>query len=300
MPSGAERRLSLEVIESLKIDKYPRMEQAEGMMASGEFSQAADLLGGVYEVAEEKHIQLIVGAKWVNCLDLAGKPDACVGAFIEYLRMRPGDLADSVAPQVLPQDAAGRAKLAQVVADELSVSFDLRTKKLLGELLARLEAAPEKSTPESSPPKDSTAVGASQASGGVGGGIGGGGPASTVDEVGVLIESGKVAEALKLANKLIADREGNLSQRLYQRGVCEAKLGRPKDAALAYMRVVVHFNARTSRWYVASLIGAGEALKELGQTDHARQLLEEAVTLTKGDDAKQAEHAAATKLLGSI
>ncbi|MHC4993959.1 MAG: tetratricopeptide repeat protein [Planctomycetota bacterium] len=297
MPGGAERQLPLSVIESLQIDRYPQMGEADGLMAAGQFGEAADLLGPVFASAPEKHIQMLAGAKWVNCLDLAGRAADCVDAFIAYLRIRPGDLADSVAPQGLPSDLADRAKLAAAVSDELEVAFDLRSKKLLGELLARLQAAPE---PEAAPgvpgqPERPSGPAVSPVTRGVVNG-----PAPIEDEVDALLKSGDAAGALKRVNELIADRTGNLSLRLYQRGVCEAELGRDKDAALAFMRVVVHFNARTSRWYVKSLIGAAESLNRVGQADHARTLLDEAVTLTRGDELRSDEHDAANKLLGEL
>jgi len=124
------------------------------------------------------------------------------------------------------------------------------------------------------------------------------GQSSAGDLVGQLLQAGKSEKALEVLEKKQASKSpGSLPKLYYQKGLALAKLGRNEEAALSFMRVVIHFPKSLQR--APSLIEAGKVLRTMKRPAQASKLWQQARDGAAGRGEKKTV-AEIDKLLASV
>ena len=275
---GTEQEVSLSRVTAIELDRYPAYAEAAEQIEAGEPASAAMKLQALKSEVRERRLKPLVQAKFVEALDAAGRFDQAVKEWVELATQDNSDEILRLMPDNLPADEADRKQAADTVEQRIRLLRDPLVKRSLQQLREQLLAEPEPEAPGEAPTTASPSVdtGADE---GVEIDL-----ATRGDPISDLIKAGKFEEALEKIESGLDRRGASLTRLLYQRGVTQAALGRDKDAALSFMRVVIHFSPR-SQWYVPALIEAGKGMRRLGKPEHARTLWSEAVA--QGDDQQE-------------
>ena len=267
LPSGS-RGIDLVDVEGLKIDLYPDYMKGDEAINDGDWAKAADIYSGLVDKVTEDYMKVLVGAKLVASLDRAGKFEDAVNRYVTLLKIDQGLLTKAVEPKRVPKDAEVLARVKKQVQIKSESEADPFAKEFLANTIKRLDGV----------------VIAGDNDPSVGPGLAVGSKEASRDLVQEALDAGKGAEALKMIEERLKMPKQSLSTLLYQRGEALRHLDKPKDAALSYMRVIVHYRPRSTVSYTPALIGAAEAFITLKQPHHAEQLLKEATAYAEGDD----------------
>jgi tetratricopeptide (TPR) repeat protein len=283
---GAEQEVSLSRVTAIELDRYPAFAEAAQQIEAGEAAAAAMKLQALKARVRERRLKPLVQAKFVEALDAAGRFDQAVKEWVELATQDNSDEILRLMPENLPTDEADRKQAADAVEQRIRLVQDPLVKRSLQQLREQLLAQPEPQAPAAEPGDGAAAASPSVAAGGDEGveiDL-----ATSGDPISNLIKAGQLEEALEQINNALDRRGASLSRLLYQRGVTQAALDRDKDAALSFMRVVIHFSP-TSQWYTPALIEAGKVMQRLGQPEHARTLWSEAVAQGDEEQEQQAQ-----------
>ncbi|MBI1371082.1 MAG: hypothetical protein GC162_20830 [Planctomycetes bacterium] len=284
--AGGEQSTAVQNIQALKLSRYPDYEKADAAMDKKDYAAAADLLTKMVDDIREDWLKLLVTAKLTFALDRSGQFTKAMQRFMELNKMEnvDSDLLLSLVPQNLPEDKATRQTMAKNMAIEVPTVLDPQVREALTKVMENLNKAPgEAVMPVVTP-------------GGPGGLVGGQAEGAR-DYVQEMIDKKDFDGALKLVDEQLGQEGASLSKLLYQRGRIQAAQGKDMDAAVSFMRVIIHFRPHTTEYYLPSLIEGGKVFAKLKQPDHARELWTEAQGLAKDDAEKSAE---IEKLLGSV
>lgn len=267
LPSGS-RGIDLVDVQGLKIDLYPDYTKGDEAINNEDWGKAADIYVALLDKVTEDYMKVLVGAKLVASLDRAGRFEDAVMRYVNLLKIDQGLLTKAVEPKRVPKDAEVLARVKKQVQIKSEAEADPFAKEFLANTLKRLEGV------EIAGDNDPT----------VGPGLAVGSKEAARDLIQEAIEAGKHAEALKMIDEKLKLSGQSLSTLLYQRGEALRGLEKPKDAALSYMRVIVHYRPRSTVSYTPALVGAAEAFIDLKQPHHAQQLLKEASAYAEGDE----------------
>ncbi|QNN22776.1 hypothetical protein HED60_11025 [Planctomycetales bacterium ZRK34] len=274
--AGGEQSALVENIQELKIDRYPDYAKADALLNEKDYAGAAKVLDKLAENVKEDWLKTLVMAKLVFALDRSGQFSK---AMIRYLQLIQLDLSDyivNLVPQQLPQDVKQRKEAASQLEQDMQFVAEPKVRELLQKVLTALKEAPGEAEPIVMPPSGGGTSG--------GGGLVAGSTEASRDIVEELLNKKEYESALKLIDEQIQDPRSTLSKLLYRRGLALAGLGRNEDAAVAFMRVIVHFRPHTTSYYQLSLIEAGKVFVKLEQPDHAKALWTEAKGMIRDDD----------------
>lgn len=260
-PTGATQSVPLSKVQSIRIERFPSFHQAHQAFISGKYDQAVDLLKKVRSKVDEPALERLVSLRLSQALDLGGRFRDALRAYLPVVREVPSPLVLAYAPRNLPQDAEARRAARQTLRQALSSISDITARRQLRELMQRLQTDPSDSK-----------------SGGRGSQ---GGMRTSIRSTPVTqaLENGRYQHALKLIEQRLGkpadSREMSVSGLLYQRGLAQAGLGAQREAALSFMRVIIHFNR--SGYALPALIHAGGIFKSLGKPEHAHDLWRQAL-----------------------
>ncbi|MEX2673596.1 MAG: hypothetical protein WD294_15970 [Phycisphaeraceae bacterium] len=282
--SGNSRQAAVASVEMIKIERYPAVGEAEQLAVDGAYAEAAAKYQQALEEIREDDLKVLFHAKLVVSLDRAGESEQAVREFLGLLARDHGAIARAATPQQLPEDAPTREALEELVRRRFAQTSDAVARQPLGELILRLEAEPDSEDAQASPSEGTMLVGRRAQ-----------GPAR--DAIDELIDEAQFEDALAAVDQSLEQGEGELDRLFYQRGTILVGLGRDRDAALAFMRVIIHFPTVSNHYYLPSLLEAGKIFVKLNQPEHARDLWDEAKVAAEGDDAKLEE---IEQLLGSL
>lgn len=277
--AAGERSASLAEVQSIKIDKWPELAQADDALNNKDYAGAAGTLRNLLDRVDVDYLKELVAAKLVFALDRSGDFLSAARQYANLLTIDNGPLAQAVIPQGMPKDAATRAKDAAALTVDLKNTTDPFAHQYLDKVVKQLSGAAGAGGPAEVP-------GVVPTPGGLGGLVGGSAEANR-DVVAEMLKSGQFAEAVKTIDAQLPHSE-ELSKLLFQRGEAMSHLDKQEmEAVLSYMRVVILFPR--SSYAVRSLIGAGRELKKVGRTEEATKLLNEAKGRSQGDAALQKE-----------
>lgn len=274
--AGGEQSALVENIQELKLSKYPDYEKADALLNQKDYAGAARTLDKLADSVNEDWLKTLVMAKLVFALDRSGQFSKAMTRYLQLIQLDLSDFVINLVPQQLPTDVKVRAEAAKQLQQDMQFVAEPKVRNLLDKVLKALKEAPGEAEPIMTP-----GVG--------GGGLVGGGAEAARDIVAEMLEQKKYDGALKIIDEQMQDPRSTLSKLFYQRGVAQAGLGQNEEAAVSFMRVIVHFRPHTTGYYLPSLIEGGKVFVKLGQSDHARALWTEAKSLTRDDAEKTKE-----------
>ncbi|MEX0776906.1 MAG: hypothetical protein WD042_14470 [Phycisphaeraceae bacterium] len=296
--AGTEAVRGLEEVQGIKLSAFPDLGKAEDLIQEKkDLSEAMRLLTAVRGNARQEWLRQWVDYRLVVAADLAERPVDAVRAYVTVLQANPHAFYLQQAPTT---------SLTQIKNEQIHQA----ALKLVDEALPRLkgpaqEAANTFREALAEAYKPEGAAGAPGAPGGENGVAGA--PAEDAgglalpkvmpanDPVAKLLKQGKYAEAIATTDRAMAAESGTTQMRLYQKGIAQLQIAlalaqedtlretQLKDAGLSLMRVVVHFGPRGS--YVGpAMLGAGIVHQQIGRTDTALTLYNDAANLIDPED----------------
>jgi len=280
-PAG-ERSADIVRIKGLKFSAYPELEKADKAMAKEDYRGAANIIEKTYLRLAEDYLKVIVGRKLVYTLDKSGQFEKAVQYYIPLLAIDVTEAVTGVAPRNLPTKADEKKALQSRVEGLLRAATSLEAKKYLNEILTAIKEGKEIEPDLLGP----------------GGGLDPN--AASKDIVDEAIKKKDYDKAMKIIEKQMPDRGVSLSKLLFQRGQVQQLTGKDMDALESFMRVIVHYDARQTDFYVPALVEAGKVYKKLGKSDHAKNLWTEARRLIGDDKEKRDAANEVQKLLGTL
>lgn len=271
--AAGERNVALERVQAMKIDRYPDLGTADEAISAGKWTEAVASMEKAIGAVREDDLKQYMQFKMIYCLDQAGRYGEALNHFLALMPKQSTAMMSKIAPRKLPPSEADRkAALTQLKA-ATAAAKDAESKQLLGRMVESLEASlasksPDTPAPTTPQPPDSPGLFQPENQ-------------AVRDPIQDLIDAKKYDEALKAIDAALKRERATLSQLLYQRGLAEAGLKRHKDAALSFMRVVIHFPL--SDRVTPSLIGAGQMFVELNAPEQARKVWLEAIDKAGAD-----------------
>lgn len=283
---NVEIRKPLAEINALRLAKYPQLEEAAELAATGEYLQVLKKLGTIRR--PQSWLRDWISAQVVQIAGDGGDATRAVNAFLELLQNDADAYYLSRPPvdAVLGADEATRKSLLEKIT---KVADGLKKDHPAAPALSKLLKAAGSSSPRPVMKKPTITgnlkvVVSSQL------------PAK--EQAGQLLQAGQARKALELVNKqLNAPDAENLATKLYVRGLAELELAeraRPteaktlyRDAGLSFMRVVIHFPR--SRFEGASKLEAGYVHSKIGRPDTAARLYEQAAASIRKDQPELRE-----------
>jgi tetratricopeptide (TPR) repeat protein len=268
--AGTENQVALADVEAIRVNAHPELAQADAAIEKKDFAEAARLLGSIVDKVKEDYLKILTRAKLAIVLDRADKPVEAMTQFLLLLRMDQGELTQAAMPRKQPTDEKLRKRIADMVDAELKATADLRVKQMLEPLATSLKAAPGQApvpAPEQgTSPGPALLVGEAEAA------------RDLIEEA---LAAGDAKKALALTDRDLDNSKVDLSKLLYQRGRALAALDKDIDAAMAFMRVAIHYGR--SDYAVPALIGAGKVFTKMNQKSDAQTALQEAKSLSRDD-----------------
>ena len=312
---GLARTAKLDSVARVEIDRYPEYAQAVDAAAEENAIKAAQLLAAALRRAKEEDdsaVMSLLRLNLVKALDGSGQFDKALGQFVQLVRVESSPPALAAVPKQLPEDPARHQAALKRVTMLADSAVDPVLKLLLGRLRDKLAAhepsgEADAEAPEAvAEPSDNDPIEVTV-------------PAMTADTtqivadpvvekpverrstlgleaddpLGELLNRGQYAEALAKIQPLLQSTDASLAKLLYCRGVAQQGLDQPQEAAISYMRVVIHFTK--SRWAGYCLLAAGQMYRDMDRPDVARTLFTEALSVAEDESVKEQ----AQKLLDS-
>lgn len=277
--TGKRRQALIRNVALIRLSDHPEVGEAEALAGAGEFAEAAALYEQALQAMDEGDLKLLMRARLIASLDGAGEAERAVEQFLALLEEDHSPVALSARPRRFPADAEQRESLAQRVEQRIRRTPSAIARRSMQQLLAALRADPQ-------PPEDDASASRRRQ----------GGDGERDASVEQMIAAGRFSEALAAIDEALVNGDGALPRRLHQRGIVLGELGEHRDAALAFMRVVIHYPTARNPYYIPSLLEAARVFVEMDQPEHARRLRDEA--RQAGADAAQLEEI--DQLLGSL
>ncbi len=260
---AGERSVYLESIEAVRLEKYPQLDAGDKAFEAKDYATAAAQYEKVYTDAteSEKYLKIIYGAKLVVALERANKISEAYARFASLVQVSQSELVKLAAPTKKPATEAQQAQVAKQIEDEAAAVGDATVRAMLKSLARRARGlAPPKNDPLKSKLRGAGVLIRSAE--------------ANQDQILKMISEGKAADALKKVNADLQSGVGSQSKLLLQKGYCLAALKQHKDAAIAYLRVVVHFPRTSVKTMVLAHLEAGKTFMVLGQPQHAKTIWE--------------------------
>jgi tetratricopeptide (TPR) repeat protein len=286
--TGQEVRRPVADLEGLQLEDHPELAEAQEAIDNQRWADAVRPLQRVVRSAAPDHAKQWAGALLVRALDQQGDAVAAATAFADLLRRGapPALLSVPMAsmqqaqPQVRQRAAQAIRPLASRAPAELREPLDQYLQ------LAQQQAAPTTGTgqtPAGGTGSNGSAGATPQAEGAVV-------LPAMVDQTDMApladqLRAGNFEQALAAADNALT-RPGNLMLKLYLKGMAQLGIAEQSgaredylDAGLTFMRVVVHFgrgSTAANPIYAASAVEAGYVHQQIGRTDTAAQLFQQA------------------------
>lgn len=263
--AGRERQFDIELVEELTIEKYPKLEDADRQIKRKNYEEAVQLLEELAGSIREEHLQFWVNAKLVFTLDQLGQYQRALDVYQKVIDYDQGLLVKQIQPSNLPESKEAKEEALKALKRHHENTRKRDAKDILAGMVKKLEASIAGKEMKDDKANDTPNVG---------GALTGSGKVEQVDPVQKLIEAKNYKEASELIEKELKKDRAPLIKLLMQRAVVQANTDKPKDAALSYMRVVVHFPR--AQEVNECLVGAGDMMLKLNAPDQARKLWTEA------------------------
>jgi len=270
--TAGEQSTSIENIQSLTLSKYPDYEKADALLNDKKYKEASGVLDQLAGKVEEDWLKTLVMAKLVFAMDRSGQFDKAINRYLQLIRLDTSEFVVNLIPQNLPREPEARAAAARDLERELQFIAEPQIIDLIKKVIEALKAEPDKAMPIVTP--------------GGGGGLVGGEAEGQRDFVAEALDAGNFDKALNLIDEQLKDPRATLSKLLYQRGMALAGKNENRDAAVAFMRVVIFFRPNTTAYYTPSLIEAGKVFAKLDNAEHAKAVWTEAKDLVQDDPEK--------------
>ena len=288
--AGSRRIVELSRVSSIDISRYPAYATAVKQIADKPADAVRDLQQLLGQVRED-YLKPLIRLRLSQALDGADRFESAVEQWLEAIQADGSDFFLRRAPGNIPEDEATRqaaAKLVQRAVDRARPGTDSRT--TLEALLGKINAGPAADAPD---PADGN--GQTAADGTDGGGQDNDAPDPGVDvqrmsTIQKAIRDGDIDGAIARAHELIERSTAQGSMRLvpdlyFQIAQAQVAGNRPRDAALSYLRIAIHFPDHDLT--VPALEKAGEQLLAADRSAAAAKVWERAIELTE-DAATQA------------
>ena len=274
---GVRISRSLDLLEGMKLGRYPSMNDAQEAIEQGDDQTAAIMLKQTIDQAHERWLQHYAGAQRFHALERIDKAEEAVQVFID-LMMDDADLVYLLDPPVdglARADAADRLRAIELI-NAVKDSLDEQRVELLQKLLdaaGQPEAVVEADATGTQTPVDTTTQQT---------GI----PISTSAPPGSIVNfyrKGQLDRAMIAVEEALG-QPGRTSSELYLKGMIQlaiadqsADMDGYKSAGLSFMRVVTYF----PRSAVAgpAWLEAGYVHEKIGRDDIALKLYRRAQPL---------------------
>jgi tetratricopeptide (TPR) repeat protein len=280
----SEKSVALEQIQSIKVDKYPELADADAALTANDLPKAEKLLRAVLAKASEDYIKIIVGSKLVYVLDWSNRFGEALKEWTSLYKLDNGSFVTSTAPRNFPKDEAGKKAALDAVAAAMRGVGDQGLLDQLKEISAAIkdeapaDAPPAPDAPEKMP---APAPGAAPPAGTPAAPVPGAPPPpasgkalSQRDVVGELIAAQKWDQAQAAIEKEMKLDGATLSTLFYQKGLVERAKGQDMEAALSFMRAAIHFPR--SEVAAPSLVETAKIMAKMGRKKQAADLLQDA------------------------
>lgn len=271
--AGRERQFDIELVEEIKIDKYPKLEDADRQIKRKNYTEAVQLLEELAGSVREDWVKFWVNAKLVFTLDQLGEYRRALDVYTKVIDYDQGLLVKQIQPANFPESKEGKEEALKALKRHVENTRKRDAKDILTGMVKKLEAAiagkEMKDDDKNATPQ-------------VGGALTGAGEVKKADPIQKLIDAKKFKEAAELIETELKKDRAPLIKLLMQRAVVQANMDNPKDAALSYMRVIVHFPR--AQEVNQCLVGAGDMMLKLNAPDQARKLWTEAQSRVAAND----------------
>ena len=275
--AGRQRDFDIELVEALEIERYPKLADADRAIQRKKFDEAVDLLEELSGSVREKYLQFWVNAKATYCLDQLGRFDEAFTYYQKVLTYDQGLLVKSIAPKKYPKSKEDKEEILKAVMRYALDAPNDDAKAIAKLMVKNIEAS---IAGKEVKPADSTNTTSSNA-------FVGNANAKKADPIQKLIDAKKYKEAAAEIEKAFKKERAPLIKLFMQQASVYAATGKSKDAAVSYMRVVVHFPRAAE--VAECLVGAGDMMLKLKVPDQARKLWEEAEGLVSDEDKLSGE-----------
>jgi tetratricopeptide (TPR) repeat protein len=289
---GAPREAPLAQVNGLRFGSYPEWEQADKAIEAGNGAQAAELLQKMIGNLgrRQAYLRPVVIRKMIEAYDTDALFADALERYLELAREQSDPYYFALVPSKLPtNEAIRKAAVATITRslDNVNAAAKPALEKLLGQLK---EAAPPEPTPaaggQTNAPstQDTTTRTNGVAPETPGTDDDDGESVSTgndrVDRIFTDIDAGEFDRALEAVAFMKArSRNPPMGLLYYAQGLAHAGKKQPLDAAVAFLRVAVHFPEHEKA--VPALIAAGQMLKTAGKDQQAAGVWREAMGRTE-------------------
>lgn len=273
---GTERSFDLLEVESIVIDRYPKLEDADRSIKRKQYDEALQTLEELSGTVREDYMKFWVNAKIVYCLNQSKRYDEALTYYLKVVEYDQSKLVEAIMPSAVDLSKEVKAEAVKKLKNYATTTQKSDAKALIGKMVEALEADMAGKKPTEEEPKDS-----------VSGAFTGGDKVVKADPVQKLIDAKKYEEAHKLIETELKKERAPLIKLLMQRAEAEAGLGQYKNAALSYLRVPIHFPRAQEG--VKCYLGAGDMLMKLKSPQQALKLWERAKAKVSDDDKLEAE-----------
>lgn len=288
---GINNQVPLAKVRGLRFGNHPQWEQAEKAIEAGEGAKAVELLQTMLGELGRREVYLrpLVVRKLVEAYDAAGLFNDAVNNFVELAKQETDPYFFAVVPSQLPRDAGNRNAAVTTITRALA-DANAAARPALEKLLAQLKQAPAEPAPPTNGAAGTPAAAVEQAPADAGRDQAArntaSGPAdlSAGDDRMVRIQrdlaESKFDEVLQsIAFMKTHSRNPPLAELYFAQGLAYAGKNQPLDAAIAFLRVAVHFPEHEQA--VNALIQAGRMLKAAGKDEQAANVWREAMGRTE-------------------
>lgn len=288
---GTPNSAPLAKVNGLRFGSHAEWAQADKAIEAGNGAQAAELLETMIGNLgrREAYLRPLVVRKMIEAYDADGLFVDALERYLELAREESDPYYFALVPSKLPTNDAIRKAAVATITRSLD-NVNAAAKPALEKLRAQLkEAVPVESTPaaggqaEPGPDAPTAAIPGLEPVPGTDG-DGNGDALSTgndrVDRVFTDIDAGEFDRALEaIAFMKAKSRNPPMGLLYYAQGLACAGKKQPLDAAVAFLRVAVHFPEHEKA--VPALIAAGQMLKTAGKDQQAAGVWREAMGRTE-------------------
>lgn len=273
-----QRDRELASVTAIKFDAYPTLDKAIAKIDTDATAAVGELRGLAGSV-KEAWLKPYVRVHLAMALDKAGQFDAALKAWQQAVAADDDAYFTSRVPRNLPTDRDERAKALATAKKLLAGASADRVKLALQPIVEALDQPlPE---PEDANTDTTTNGNADTTPDPVDRGPAAPRP-TTPDEplrgqaklqmriINNLVESERWENAIEKINEALPQDDMPRAELYFQRGVCEAALGKPTPAAVSFLQVAVVYPG--SEQAGEAFIRAGEQIKAAGRADVARKV----------------------------
>ncbi len=286
---GAARDVALGEVNGLRLDAHTEWQQADQAIEREKFDTAIRLLNQMAGDLgrRQAYLRPLVQRRLVEAHDRAGQFLEALAKYLELVREQSHEFFITASPKNLPEDQAVRRRATRRIAGAMD-AVKPAARPVLEKLRTSLEAEDSPEPPAAADPADDQADGDASTPAPAAPGVEPievGTGSRELARIHRDLENGDYQAALRSVRILKPRRNAPLAELFYAEGMALAGLNQPLDAALAFMRVPVHF--ADSPLAVPAMIQAGRMLASTGKTEQARNVWRAAAERTDDQAARR-------------